>query len=180
MPLEWVTDFPSVCNTSRGLPFLRIFDVGVYEQAVHLRMNVLNENLKAIETTSFWDLHLLTKTCHLPKPESTAMSTVNPVLHDSTLSLMGETTDLYHRRRMGAVQPYFIHRYVHRTGVVQNEIKQASYKLTYLLCVLVRELQQSMRAHAHRRTAKYCNSKHFRLNKASDFLFIIEKINSTT
>lgn len=89
-------------------------------------MNILNKNLKAIETTSFWDLHLLTKTCHLPKPESTAMNTVKPVPHDSTLNLMGETIDLYHRERMGAVQPYFIHRYVNRIGVVPKKIKQAS------------------------------------------------------
>lgn len=91
-------------------------------------MNVLNENLKAIKTTSFWDLHLLTKTRHLPKPESMAMSTVKPVLHDRTLSLMGETIDLYHGERMGAVQPYFIHRYVNRIAVVQKKIKQASKK----------------------------------------------------
>ena len=87
-------------------------------------MNVLNENLKAIETTSFWDLYLLAKTCDLPKPDSMAMSTVKPVLH-SILSLMGETIDLYHRERMGAVQPYFTLRSVNRIGVVQKEIKQA-------------------------------------------------------
>lgn len=103
-------------------------------------MNVLNENLKAIETTSFWDLHLLTKTCHLIKPESTAMRTAKTVLLDSTLSLMGETTDLCHRERMGAALPYFINRYVNRTGVGQKEIKQASQNKC-LLGVLDRELQ---------------------------------------
>lgn len=66
-------------------------------------MNVLNENLKAVETTGFWDLHLLTKTCHLPKPESMAMKTVKPILHDSIVNLMGKTIDLYPEERMGAV-----------------------------------------------------------------------------
>ena len=35
---------------------LGILDVSVDEQAVHLRMDVLDRNLKSVETTSLWDL----------------------------------------------------------------------------------------------------------------------------
>lgn len=126
MPLGYRKDFPGL-STLRDLPFLRVFDVSVYKQAVHLRVNVLDENLKAIETTSFWDLHLLAKACHLPTPKSRTVSTVKPVTSDSSSSLLGETIISATQKGWEQFSPT-LNRYVNRIGVVQKQTEKASSK----------------------------------------------------
>ena len=43
------------------VPLLRVPDVSVDEHAVHLRMDVLYEDLEPIEGSGLWKLYLLTK-----------------------------------------------------------------------------------------------------------------------
>jgi len=46
-------------------PLSRISDVGINQQAVHFRVNILDSDLKAIEEPRLWQLHFTAETIHL-------------------------------------------------------------------------------------------------------------------
>jgi len=43
----------------------RISDVGINQQAVHFRVNILDSDLKAVEEPRFWQLHFTAETTYL-------------------------------------------------------------------------------------------------------------------
>jgi hypothetical protein len=66
-------DFPPVDLFEGDLLLIGILDVGVDEQTVHLRVDVLDGDLEAVETARLCHLHLLAETFHL----GDKMGTVN-------------------------------------------------------------------------------------------------------
>lgn len=58
------------------LPFACIFDVGINEQTVHFRMDILDRNLKPVETTGFGDLHFRREFLHLNEKERSVHPTI--------------------------------------------------------------------------------------------------------
>lgn len=52
-------------NLKKPVPFLWILNIGVNQHRIHLRMNVLNSNLKSIKTACLWYLNFLRKMFNL-------------------------------------------------------------------------------------------------------------------